>query len=141
MAGALTLRVITPDHIVLDTQTSAIKVPATDGSMGILPRHAAMVAALDVGLLTYEAGGKEESLFVSGGFVEVRSNTVRVITEASEVPSEIDEERARAAEQRARKRLDQARAGHPADDFDGLRAELALRRALSRLRAVHGRRS
>ena len=81
----LTLRLITPDHIVLDTQASRVQVPAIDGLMGILPRHASLVTALDVGPLTYESGGKEESIFVSGGFAEVRDNTVRIVSEAGGV--------------------------------------------------------
>ena len=139
MAGALTLRVITPDQIVLDTQADSVKVPAADGLMGILPQHASMIAALDVGLLTYYAGGKEEALFVSGGFVEVRANTVRVISESGEMPEEIDEERAREAEQRARKRIEEGRS--TMGDLDILRANLALRRAQFRLRARRGFRS
>ncbi len=139
MAGSLTLRVITPDRIVADTQVDSLQVPATDGLMGILPRHAPMVAALDIGVLTYESGGKTGSLFVSGGFAEVRGSTVRVVSEASEQPETIDPERARAAEARARKRLDEARAGAAAGEFDVLRAEMALRRAVSRLRATGGR--
>ncbi|NOT30423.1 MAG: ATP synthase F1 subunit epsilon, partial [Planctomycetes bacterium] len=105
----LTLRVITPDRIVLDTQAEAVRVPATDGSMGFLPRHAHLVAALDLGLLTWREGGKSQTLFVSGGFVEVKQDTVRVVSEAGERPSEIDVPRAREAEKRARERLDQGR--------------------------------
>jgi F-type H+-transporting ATPase subunit epsilon len=142
MAGSLTLRVITPDSIVVDTTATSIKIPAVDGLMGILPRHAAMVAALDVGLLSYrEDSGAECSLFVSGGFCEVRDNTVRVVSEAGERCEEIDEERAHEAEERARKRLDEGRR-KGVENFDLVRAELALRRALMRQSAARrGRRS
>jgi len=136
VSNGLTLRVITPDSIVLDTQVEALRVPGLDGSIGILPRHAHMVAALDVGILYYRSSGKEAALFLSGGFAEVRSNTVRVVCEAGEKPEEIDEERARAAEARARARLDEGRST-PAQ-IDLLRAELALRRAQARLRARAG---
>lgn len=131
MANDLTLRVITPDHIVLDARATSVQVPASDGLLGILPRHAHMVAALDVGVLTYEHEGRSEVLFVSGGFVEVRDNTVRVVSEAGERPEEIDAERVARAEERARKRLDDGRG--PADyQVDIGRAQLALRRALFR---------
>jgi F-type H+-transporting ATPase subunit epsilon len=134
MAGKLTLRVITPDRIVLDTQAETVRVPAVDGSMGFLPRHANLVAALDVGLLSWREAGKDQTLFLSGGFVEVRQDTVRVVSEAGERPSEIDVERAKSAESRARERLDQTRGTDPGLDI--LRAELALRRARERLRAA-----
>ena len=130
----LTLRVITPDRIAFDRQVSSVTIPAVDGRIGILPRHAPMVAALDTGLLKYKEDGREGVLFVSGGFAEVRADTVRVVTEAGEHPAEIDEARAREAEKRARERIVAGRAavGEP---IDLLRAEAALRRSLMRLRA------
>ena len=134
MADALTLRVITPDKIVLDTTATSIRLPAVDGSMGVLSGHAPMVAALDVGELLYTENGQQQSIFVSGGFAEVRSNTVRIVSEAGERPGDIDEARAREAEERARKRLDESRGLGAAGSVDILRAELALRRARMRLR-------
>ena len=136
----LTLRLITPDRIVLDATATSVQVPAVDGLMGILPRHAGMVAALDVGPMIYESGGKKESVFVSGGFVEVRDNTVRVVSEAGEPPSAIEEERALAAEKRARERLDEVR-GPERSQIDFLRAQASLRRAQWRLKLRRGPRS
>lgn len=131
---SLTLRIITPERIALDESVDSVRIPGLDGSIGILPRHAPMVAALDAGLLRYKQRGVERVLFVSGGFAEVRANTVRVVCEAGERPADIDPERARAAEKRARERLDAARTtqGEP---IDLVRAEAALRRALMRLSA------
>ena len=63
MAGELTLRVFTPDSILLDTQASYVRIPGADGSMGILPRHAAMVSALDIGLVHYRQGKEDHVLF------------------------------------------------------------------------------
>ena len=135
----LTLRVITPDRILLDTTVESVTLPAVDGSMGILRRHANMVAALDVGVLEYkDASGNEVPMFVGGGFAEVRDNTVRVVAPVGEQAEQIDEERAMSAEKRARERLDHAQSVGAAD-VDTLRAQLALRRALARLR-VSGRR-
>jgi F-type H+-transporting ATPase subunit epsilon len=133
MAGELTLRVITPDRIAVDATAESIRFPAADGLMGVLPRHAPMVAALDAGVLMYRSGGREHTLFVSGGFAEVRDDTVRLVTQAGEAAADIDVERAREAERRARERLDEARAGER-KDVDVLRAEAALRRAVLRLR-------
>jgi len=133
----LTLRVITPDAIVLDTPTTSVRIPGVDGSIGILPRHAPMVAALDVGMLRYREGDAERFLFVSSGFAEVRADTLRLVCEAGNPPEDIDEARARAAEQRARERLALVRSGGPgAEQIDLLRAEAALRRALTRLRVL-----
>jgi F-type H+-transporting ATPase subunit epsilon len=139
MAEELTLRIITPERTVVDTPASSVRLPATDGSMGVFPRHAAMVAALDAGELIYHTGGREERLFVAGGFAEVRRNTLRVLTPAGERPEEIDVERAREAEARARERMKPRRTGVPAEEaeVDLVRADAALRRAIMRLR-VYG---
>jgi F-type H+-transporting ATPase subunit epsilon len=136
MAGTLTLRVITPDRIALDTQVQSVRIPGVDGSIGILPRHAPMVAALDAGLLHYRIDGKESVLFVSGGFAEVRGENLRVVTEAGEKREEIDEARCRESEQRARARLAGTLAPEGGEPLDLDRAEASLRRAIWRLRAV-----
>lgn len=129
--ATLTLRVITPDRIVLDTPVSSVRLPGVDGDIGVLPRHAHMVAAVGVGPLRYVEGGTEKALFVSEGFAEVRSNTLRVVCEAGERPEEIDVERAREAEKRARERMGRPKATG-VEPVDVLRAETALRRALMR---------
>ena len=129
MSG-LSLRVITPDQIALEVEVDSVRLPGVDGSIGILPRHAQMVAALDAGELSWRQGNQEGGLFVAGGFAEVRDNTVRIVSQAGEKPAEIDEERARQAEQRARERLAGSAKGEP---VDMLRAQFALQRALMRL--------
>ena len=137
MAGELTLRVITPDRIALDLRVEFVRLPGVDGALGILPRHAPMVAAIAIGQLFYVEHGVRKMLFVSEGFAEVRSNTVRVVCEAGELPEEIDEARAKEAEKRARERLDKAgKALTEAEVIDLMRAEASLRRAIMRL-SVH----
>ena len=54
MAG-LTLRIITPERVVLDEAVDSVRVPASDGSMGVFPKHAGMVTALDAGELLSES--------------------------------------------------------------------------------------
>ena len=137
MAGALTLRVITPDRVLLDTTVDSVKLPTLDGSVGILKDHAPMVAAIGAGELSF--AGSEEDMFVSGGFAEVRGNTVRVVTDVSEPLSEIDVERAQRAAERARKRLEQFESAD-GGKLDVLRARGSLMRAMMRIRAAEKRR-
>ncbi len=130
----LTLRLITPDRIALDEIVDSVRLPAIGGSLGVLPRHAPMVAALDTGLIRYKKNGAERVLFCAGGFAEMHGNTLRVVTQSSERPEDIDEARARAAEKRARERLDRTRTTG-SDPLDVARAEASLRRALLRTEA------
>ena len=139
---ALTLRIITPESVLLDTTADAVRITALDGGMGILPRHAPMVTALGAGELSYTNGGQESSLFVAGGFCEVRDNTVRVVADASERPEDIDVERAERARERAHARIHGVRVeGEEAVDLDLVRAEFAMRKALVRMKIAKRTRS
>jgi len=128
MANPITLRVITPDMVALDATVDSVVLPGLDGQLGVLAGHATMVTALDLGELRYKEGGQEHSMFVSGGFAEVRDNTLRVVTEAGENVRDIDATRAQAAEERARQRLEVGD-----EEIDTVRAEASLRRAVQRL--------
>lgn len=139
---ALTLRIITPEAVVLDTTAESVVVTALDGELGILPRHAPLVTALGAGELRFKTGSGVERLFVASGFCEVRDNTVRIIADASERPEEIDVDRAERAKERARARLRGSRLeGEAAVDVDLARAEFAMRKALVRLQIAHRYRS
>ena len=135
MAGSLTLRIITPERILLDEVVDSAVFPAADGLTGVLPHHARMVAALSPGELKYESSGRTQRVFVAGGFAEVHSDTVRVITEASERPTDIDVERAERAARRARERM-HARMDEDGQPLDVARAALSLSRALMRIKVA-----
>ena len=140
MAGQITLRIITPEAVVLDRTVSSVTFMALDGSMGVLPGHTAMVTALGPGELVAKGSAGEEHYFISGGFAEVGDGTVRIVSDACERPTEIDVERAGKAAERARERLRQRKAG-PQETFDTLRAEASLRRALMRQNLAGRRRA
>ncbi len=74
--------VVSPEQILLEAEAGSVVVPAYDGLLGILPRHAPMLALLGKGELKVKLkDGGERRFRVSGGFVQVRSNNVRVVTE------------------------------------------------------------
>ena len=65
------------------------------------------------------------------GFVEIRGNKVTVLAEACEWPDEIDVHRAEEAKLRAERRI-----GSGEKQVDMVRAELALKKALTRINLV-----
>lgn len=131
MAGPISLRVITPEAVTLDTTCSSISFPTIEGSVGVLKDHAPMVAALGIGELQIRGDAGESAMFIAGGFAEVRGNVVRVVTDVSEPPSDIDVERAARSAERARARLD-TRESAEGERLDVLRARAALSRAMMR---------
>jgi F-type H+-transporting ATPase subunit epsilon len=129
--STLHVEVVTAERELYSGEADMVSAPGSEGRLGILPRHAALLTTLMPGELTIKLDGAEEPIFVSGGFLEVSGNTVTVLADTAEYAEEIDQARAEAARRRAQERLEQAES-----DVD--RAELlgALERAISRLRVA-----
>jgi F-type H+-transporting ATPase subunit epsilon len=125
------IEVITPDRSAVKGDWTSLVVTASDGKLGVLANHAPLIAMLATGDLRGKTSqGKEETLAVGEGFIEVQNNQVMVLTDFAEFPGEIDLDRAEKAKERAQERLT-----HRSDpDIDDVRAEAALRRALVRLK-------
>ncbi len=129
----LELEVVTPEKLAFSEQADSVVLPAVEGEIGILPGHAPLLAQLTVGELRVQRGGTSERFAVSGGFVEVLENKVKVFAETAEMEKEINAERARLALERAQKEIKAA-----ASPVDLAVAQAALRRALLRLRVSEG---
>ncbi|GMB09424.1 ATP synthase F1 subcomplex epsilon subunit [Thermolongibacillus altinsuensis] len=120
--------VVTPDGPVYEADVEMVSAKAKSGELGVLPGHIPMVAPLEIGAVRLKKGNETELIAVSGGFLEVRPDRVTILAQAAERAEDIDVARAKAAKERAERRL-QAKQ----DDIDFKRAELALRRAINRL--------
>jgi F-type H+-transporting ATPase subunit epsilon len=129
--NTLHIEVVTAERELYNGEADLVSAPGSEGRLGILPRHAALLTTLMPGELVIKLGGAEEPLFVSGGFLEVSGNIVTVLADTAEYAEEIDQARAEAARRRAQERLEQAVS-------DAERAELlgALERAISRIRVA-----
>ena len=76
--------VISPERMLFDGNVSSVVAPAFDGEVGILPRHAPFVTLLGTGVLRLTGDGDRVQRFeVSGGFLQVADDTVRVVTESA----------------------------------------------------------
>lgn len=82
MAGTLQVSVISPEQVLFEGAASSVTAPAFDGEMGILPMHAPLMTLLGNGTLRIESTtGGAKQFRVSGGFLQVVDDTVRVVTE------------------------------------------------------------
>ncbi len=72
---------ISPERALYDGDASAVRAPAYDGAVGILPRHAPFLTLLGQGTVTISQGGAANSFQVSGGFLQVVSDVVRIVAE------------------------------------------------------------
>ena len=131
MAEKIKLEVVTPEKYVVDEEVEIAVAPGVLGEFGVLIGHTPFLTILKTGTVRYtDANGKERFVFVSGGFAEALPDKVTVLAESAERRSDIDIERAQAAQERAQNRLAQEKA----EDVDFVRAKAALERAINRIR-------
>ncbi|RMH61759.1 MAG: F0F1 ATP synthase subunit epsilon [Calditrichaeota bacterium] len=131
MNETLHLEIVTPFGTVLDEPVESCVLPGQQGSFQVLKNHAAIVSNVDIGLIKIERDAHKEYFATSGGFCEVKDNVIRIVVESAEQAETIDVQRAQKAKERAEERLRKDK-----DDVDFVRAEVALKRAVNRLKAV-----
>lgn len=123
----LVVNIFSPSRVIVKKSASSITVPSITGEIGILPGHAKMVSEISIGELKID-GDASQRFFVSGGYVDVKEDNVKVMVEVVERPEEISVERAKKSLERAKSRIEK-----PSDDFDLARALASIARATHRI--------
>ena len=83
-ALAMRVFVVTPERALYEGEAAAVIAPAYDGLVGVLPRHAPFLSLLGTGDLVLRTAEGALRFHVSGGFVQVVENVVRVVAERAE---------------------------------------------------------
>jgi F-type H+-transporting ATPase subunit epsilon len=80
--GSLPLQVVvvTPERAVLDERADMVILPMVDGELGVLRGRAALVGRLGKGQLRVKRGSETKTWQLEGGFAQVRSDVVTVLT-------------------------------------------------------------
>lgn len=123
------LEIVTPERKVYEREVDMVSVKGMEGELGIMAHHIALVTPLKVAPVVIKVNGQIEEIAVHGGFIQVGKEKVVILAETAELSGDIDVNRAKAAKERAERRL----ASSKKDEFDHRRAELALQRALARI--------
>lgn len=126
-----TLRIITPDRTFYEGDVQMVEFNTTEGEIGILKDHIPMTVLISPGVLTITLEEETKVAALHAGFAEILGDRVTILAEIIEWPHEIDEHRAEEAKARAEERI---RAG--SDDLDLKRAEISLRRAITRIQVT-----
>jgi len=132
MAEKIHLEVVTPQRMVVSEAVDIVVAPGSQGEFGVLHSHIPFLSTLHPGELRYTKDGKVEYMAVGGGFAEVQPDKVTVLAETAEVAREIDIDRAKKARERAAERMAKAKA----EEVDFARAEMALKRAIARIKVA-----
>lgn len=130
------LEIITAERQVFSDDVDIVVAPGTEGQLGILPRHAPLMTALQPGEIMFRKDGQPTYLAITGGFMEVMGNRVTILADAAEHSDEIDEARAQAAVERARQQLSRRESTLQLQE-----ATVAMRRAQARLTVARRRRA
>lgn len=122
------LKIISPDRVFYEGEVTMVEFKTSEGEIGIYKDHIPLTTILVPGIvrITESEGIKLAALYA--GFVEILQDKVTVLAEVAEWPDEIDINRANEAKIRAERRLNTSDG-----DIDAVRAEMALRRALTRI--------
>jgi F-type H+-transporting ATPase subunit epsilon len=129
----LGVRVLTPEGPVYEGDATMVVAPSVLGELGLLPRHAPIIADLRVGETRVTTMDDEKIVFATTrGHLAVEDDQVLILVEQAERADQIDRARAEASLARAQEAL--AAAGD--DETARFAAESAVMRAENRLKSV-----
>lgn len=118
----------TPERHFFNDAVEEILIETSEGQIGILPGHEPMITTVAIGPVKIKVNGEWKEAVLSEGFMEVNQDMVVALVDTAEWPEEIDANRAKRAEERAKERL-QGKLSH----IEYVRSQAALQRAISRL--------
>ena len=129
--------VVTPEGPAYDGEAEMLIVPGADGEIGVLARHAPLVAMLKAGNTRVHRGNAEVQEFATGpGFFKVEQDRAIALVDDAVPAREIDAERAERQLEEARAELERVERGE--SDADRWQLEQRIRHAENQL-AVLGR--
>lgn len=125
----LTLELVTPEKVAWSAPADFVVLPAQNGEMGVLPGHQSFLVQLTAGEVRVTVGEEVKNFAISGGFAEIKNDTVSLFAETAEDATQIDAERAHQALEKAKSVVKPG-----LDPMQLAQMEAAIRRAQVRLR-------
>ncbi|MBW7995233.1 MAG: ATP synthase F1 subunit epsilon [Candidatus Glassbacteria bacterium] len=102
----LNTRLITPEKVLFEGEVRSVVAPAVNGMLGVLGGHAPLMVALGSGVLKLTTGSERSYYAVSGGFLQVKDNSVIVLADKAVDAADVDLAEARNLQSRLEKALD-----------------------------------
>ena len=135
-ARTFDLSLVTPEGAAYEGEAEMLIVPGVSGEIGVLARHAPLVAMLKAGEIRIKAGGDWQAFAAGPGYFKVQQDRALVLVDDAVRAEEIDVDEARREAEEARALLERIDAGAEGDDR--WKVEQRLRHAENKL-AVAGR--
>lgn len=136
MANTIKLEVITPSRLFYRGEVEMVIVPTLLGEEGFMANHSWATKLLDVGEMAIQEPGSGEFKIaaIAGGFIDVKDSIV-VYADHAEWQEELDRKRAEQDKQAVEEWLEKNR---DSDSLDVRRAEVMLKKAISRMKVAEG---
>ena len=128
----MNIRVLTPDRIICSTTADEIVLPGLTGQVGVLDDHAALITALDTGLLRIKSNEKWTPIILCGGLAEIDQNQVTVLVNDVEELNKIELSEATKDLEKATLAVENAETSKSRLD-----ASVELKKATARLEAIN----
>ncbi|YP_009560756.1 AtpE (chloroplast) [Apium graveolens] len=128
----LNLCVLTPNRTVWNSKVNEIILSTNSGQIGVLPNHASVATAVDIGILKIRLDGQWLTMALMGGFARIGNNEITVLVNDAEKGSDIDSQEARQTLEIAEANLRKAEGKR-----QKIEANLALRRARTRVETIN----
>lgn len=128
MANTFNLEIVTPDRKFFSGEVEMLVLKTPEGEIGILKDHMPMVVAVAIGPIRIQKDGDWLEAVLSEGFMKIMQDKTVILVDTAEWPNEIDINRAKAAQDRAKERLQSQ-----LSRVEYMRTQAALQRAFSRL--------
>ena len=100
--ATLKLEIVTPEEKIYSEDVDMVTLPGSEGELGVYPKHVPLLTTLKPGELRILRNGRETSMAVGEGFVEIRGDAVSVLTDMALEAEKIDITAAEAAVERAK---------------------------------------
>lgn len=100
-------QIITQEKVVYDDTVDIITLPTQAGEISVLKGHVSLVSIADEGELVVAKGGEKTHMAITGGFLEVTPEKVILLTDSAERFTELDEQKAQAAREKAEKMMEE----------------------------------
>lgn len=120
-----------PNRIVWNSEVQEIILSTNSGRIGILPNHAPLLTALDIGIIKIRLNEKWSTMALMGGFAMIDNNQMTILVNEAEKANEINLQDAQETFRMAQTKLSQANGRKQA-----IEANLTLKRAKARLEAI-----
>jgi len=131
MAKTIHVDIVSAEGEIFAGDAEMVFVPAQEGELGITPRHAPLLTLLKAGEVRVKTVEGEQSIFVSGGALEVQPTAVTILADTAVRAHDLDEVSALAAKQRAEEAL-----ADKSDKIDVARARMELLQAAAQLQLI-----